>query len=82
MIRTQIYITAEERSALHSLSKETGLSQSELIRQAIDHFCLLHQPANKIENMRQAQGMWEDHDDLPDFEQLRKSFGRDHKDKK
>jgi hypothetical protein len=36
MVRTQIYLTAGEQQALRALSRRTGISQSELIRQAID----------------------------------------------
>ena len=36
MIRTQVYITEEEKEALNQLSAATGKPQSELIREAID----------------------------------------------
>ncbi|MCK5058476.1 MAG: ribbon-helix-helix protein, CopG family, partial [Candidatus Aminicenantes bacterium] len=35
MIRTQIYLTEEEKSALSSLSTQSGKSLSELIREAV-----------------------------------------------
>lgn len=79
MIRTQIYITDEERSALTSLAQQTGLSQSELIRQAIDHFCQLHKSSNKLERLRKAKGIWENRDDFCDFKDIRASFDRKRK---
>ena len=36
MHRTQIYITQKEQGSLTKLSKETGKTKSELIREAID----------------------------------------------
>jgi ribbon-helix-helix CopG family protein len=38
MVRTQIYLTENEKETLQSLSKETGKTQSELIRTAIERF--------------------------------------------
>ena len=38
MIRAQIYLTSKERQKLYVLTNETGNSQSELIREAIDIF--------------------------------------------
>ena len=38
MVRTQIYLTEHEQSALRQLSRQFKQSQSELIRQAIDRF--------------------------------------------
>ncbi len=37
MIRTQIYITEEQRSCLNLLSQSQGKKQSELIGEAIDN---------------------------------------------
>lgn len=82
MIRTQIYITPEERGALSELSEQTGKSQSELIREAIDHFCRLHQPKTRLEKLQQAKGMWHGREDLSKFDKLRSSFDRKRQDDK
>lgn len=38
MVRTQIYLTKFEQERLQKLSRQTGRSQSDLIREAIDDF--------------------------------------------
>ncbi len=62
MIRTQVYITEQEKKALAQLSKETGQSQSELIRQGIDLLCqsIKEKSENRLERMRAARGIWKD----------------------
>lgn len=36
LIRTQIYLSAEAQRGLRALSRRTGVSRSELVRQAVD----------------------------------------------
>jgi predicted DNA-binding protein len=36
MIRSQVYLTKYEKDSLKIISKETGRTQSELIREAVD----------------------------------------------
>ena len=47
MVRTQIYLTEHEKTALGVLSAATGKAQSELIREAIDHFFAQNSPARR-----------------------------------
>jgi predicted DNA-binding protein len=79
MFRSQIYLTEAERAQLHKLSRQTGKSQSELIREAIDRFVELNlkQSENKLASARAVKGMWRDRDDLPNFTDIRKEFDRD-----
>jgi hypothetical protein len=72
--RTQIYPTAEERKALAAIAGRTGLTQSELIREAVDGFIVRYGEGNRRELLRAARGMWKDRDNLPDFEALRREF--------
>lgn len=79
MIRTQVYITEQEKKALTQLSKQTGQSQSELIRQGIDLLCQSIQDKSKdrLKRMRAAFGIWKDRTDLDEFfAQLRKEGDR------
>jgi len=76
MIRTQIYLTDQQRSELALLSKCKGKKQSELIREAIDH--LIEQASQKRRDiiLREAAGIWKNRLDLPDFETTRSGWDR------
>ena len=75
MIRTQVYLTAKEKKTLMQLSKQTGQSQSELIREAIDMFCLSIQERRSFTQIIQSTaGTWKDNDF--DFAALRKEGDR------
>jgi len=76
MVRTQIYLTEQERSGLIALAQASGKKQSELIREAIDR---LIAQTNKIRCQAvidNAAGMWKDRKDLPDFSATRRSWDR------
>lgn len=76
MVRTQIYLTDDEQKALRALSRKTGLSQSELIRQAVDSYLTMNHPLDRAALLRQARGLWEGRTDLPDFAAMRREFDR------
>lgn len=74
VVRTQIYLTKAEQEALRSLARDTGCSQSELIRKAIDEMLECQRQMDRRALMRQARGMWSDRTDLPDLRELRDEF--------
>ena len=74
MIRTQVYITTEEKKSLESLAQSTGKSQSELIRNAIDTFIETNNSQNKKASLLNAFGMWKTNDH--DFQKTRESMDR------
>lgn len=76
MVRTQVYLTPEEQGALQALSRRTGRSQSELIREAIDAMLAHSAEPERRSQMQQARGLWSDRDDLPDFAALRGEMDR------
>lgn len=76
MIRTQIYLTDEEQKHLMSMSKQTGRSQSDLIREAIDHYVAKKDGKTRMEFLKKGEGLWKNRKDLPDFKALRKEFDR------
>jgi predicted transcriptional regulator len=78
MIRTQIYITEAEQQKLHFLAKDMDMTQSALIREAIDQF-IAHKLKRKLDRqaiLQSAKGLWSNRDDLPDFDLLRKESNR------
>jgi Ribbon-helix-helix protein, copG family len=61
--RTQVYLTKDELDALDRQQRETGTTQSELIRRAVDREYLGHLRASKAERLRvirAAAGAWKD----------------------
>jgi Ribbon-helix-helix protein, copG family len=72
MQRTQIYLTDEEQAAIRQISIRSGISQSALIRKAIDQF--IAQNAGGINNSKRMDvfGLWQDHDNLPSLGVLRR----------
>ena len=76
MVRTQIYLTEEERTALSLLSSETGKPQSELIREAVDQMVGQFSKARRDAVLNDTAGLWKDREDLPDFDALRRQWDR------
>lgn len=76
MVRTQIYLTEAHQRGLQMLSKQTGQSQSELIRQAIDVMLAAKRVNDRRWLLQQAAGMWAKRDDLPDFAEMRREMDR------
>lgn len=74
MVRTLIYLTEAQRAALRNIARQTGKKQSELIRWATDDFIGRFQPGDRRARLKQARGMWQGRDDLPDFRVLRREL--------
>ncbi len=58
MIRTQIYLTDQQRAELAILSKIQGKKQSELIREAIDNLIKEASQEKRKKIVSEAAGIW------------------------
>lgn len=58
MKRIQIYFTEEEKTAIRQISIRSGISQSALIRKAIDQYIAQNTPNTNANNRMNAFGMW------------------------
>ncbi len=81
MTTTQINLTDSQIDALHKLSVQTGKTEDELLQQAVNKLIdevgeTEAKRQKRLENLKQAKGIWKDRDDLPDFQKLRTEWDR------
>ena len=76
MVRTQIYLTQQERTGLATLAAATGMKMSELVREAVNRLIAQSSPSRKEAVLSAAAGLWKDRSDLPDFAATRKGWDR------
>ena len=76
MVRTQIYLTENQRDELAAIAKTVGKKQSELIREAIDRLIDQAGSGRRELVLREAAGIWKDRTDLPDFNAIRAEWDR------
>ncbi len=77
MIRTQIYLTDQQRAELAILSEIQGKKQSELIREAIDILIEQASQERRKKILCEAAGIWKDRSDIPDFRKIRSEWDRE-----
>lgn len=76
MVRTQLYLTEDERDGLLKLAQRTGKKQSELVREAVDTYLETHTGDEQIRVVDDVAAIWKDRTDLPDFTELRREWDR------
>jgi chromosome segregation and condensation protein ScpB len=76
MVRTQVYLTEQQRDELADIAKALGKKQSELIREAIDQFIDQAGSSRRELVLREVAGIWRDRTDLPDFRAVRTEWDR------
>jgi predicted DNA-binding protein len=67
MVRTQIYLTNEQKRKLERLASASGKKQSEMIREAIDGYLAACEPTDWKAAFEAVRAMWAERDDLDDF---------------
>ena len=77
MVRTQIYLTENQRAEVAAIADRSGKRQSEIIREAVDRFIEQKSPGRREAILREAAGIWRDRTDLPDLDALRRGWDRD-----
>ena len=73
---TEINLTEQERNALREISRRTGKTERELIREAIDQLITQFRRGDRCSRMRKARGICKDRQDLPALEDLRREWHR------
>lgn len=76
MKRTQIYISEEMKEELDTLSRQRGISKSEIIREAVAEYVSRQSETEKKEKLKAGAGLWKEKKDLPDLSKLRSEFER------
>ena len=78
MVRTQVYLTKEERDGLETVARLTNKKQSEILREAVDRFLdlTLSKGNHRTAILNEAAGMWKNRSDLPDIATTRRSWDR------
>ena len=72
MVRTQIYLTEDQRAEVAAIASQSGKRQSEVIREAVDRFIEQRGRGRREAILREAAGIWRDRTDLPDLGALRR----------
>jgi hypothetical protein len=76
MVRTQVYLTSDERAGLELLAENKGVKVGDLIRVAVKRLLEQSLPARRDAVLKAAAGLWKDRNDLPDFEAIRSEWDR------
>ena len=76
MLDTEINLTDQERNALQEISRRTGKTEGELVREALDQFIAQFQNEDQRKLMQKARGIWKDRQDLPSLQELRNEWDR------
>jgi hypothetical protein len=77
MTITEVRLTEADYALLSTIARQTGKTEAELLQEAVHHYIVQFQHANRKQLLQQARGMWRDRTDLPDAAALRRELDRD-----
>lgn len=76
MLQSNIHISEETGQILIRLASKTGKPVENVLDEAVNEYALHHSNLSHDERLLAGKGLWKDREDLPDFDELRKSFDR------
>jgi len=82
MATAQIRLSDQQRKALRTIAQQTGKTEDEIIREAVEQFIAGTQFPSQFQGtdrralLQQACGMWRDRTDLPALATLRSELDR------
>lgn len=77
MVEIAIKLSDQNHQELDQIARLTGMSEDQLVREAVDQFITKFHNGDRISSMRRAKGIWKDRQDMPALEDLRRESNRD-----
>lgn len=76
MNEAEIKLTEQERSALQEIARQSGKTEGQLIREAVEHFISEFRTKDRRGLMQKGRGIWRGRQDLPELNDLRREWDR------
>src|SRR5580692_2962344 len=76
MVRTKIYLTTRAYEGIRRIARRTAMTQSEVIRGAVDHWLAHSGRKGREQVLESVAGIWRNRTDLPDLSALRRGADR------
>lgn len=70
MKRTQLYLDEEMARTLAALSRQKGVTVSELVRESVEEKYMSREDIDKVDLARQLSGIWRNRKDLKEIHQF------------
>lgn len=77
MAAIELKISEQSRRALNQLARVTGKSEDDLVNEAVEQYVAKFPNGDRLTALRAAKGIWQDRNDLPSLDTLRRESNRD-----